>query len=84
MCEQGGGPGRSFPIHSSPVLNKSYGFCGSKAQWNNDNNMKKKKKKKCIIIVNCILMKYVIYITAKSTPYSKLRDKAKLKNNIYI
>ena len=64
------GLGSDSPSNSSPVPNKPFGFCGRTAQWNNDNNNIKKKKKKCIIIVNCILMKYVIYIAAKSTLYS--------------
>ena len=40
------GLGDHSPPHSSPFPNKPYGFCGRKAQWNNDNNNIKKKKKK--------------------------------------
>ena len=32
LCEQGGGPGLSFPIPFFPTVpNKLYGFCGRKA-----------------------------------------------------
>ena len=32
LCEQGGGPGISFPFPFHPVPNKPYGFCGREAQ----------------------------------------------------